>query len=77
MAHEHRQISMAESNVQPNAALKLISDIDGEPVIFDDNPAHIEGVLRQCALYFERTGLYAALCVRARWQSSLERQVGC
>ena len=52
---------MGETISQQPAALKLITDLDGEPVILDDNPAHIEGALNQAALYFKRTGQYAAL----------------
>ena len=52
---------MGDTAQQASSANKLILDIDQEPVILDDNPAHIEGVLKQADLYFQRTGQYAAL----------------
>ena len=44
-----------------NSSKLIILDIDKNPITLDDNPAHIEGVLHQVALFFKRTKRYAAL----------------
>ena len=37
------------------------TDIDGEPIVWAGNPAHLEGVLHEAALFYERHGLFQPL----------------
>ena len=36
-------------------------DIDNNPILLGDNPAHIHGALHEVSLYFQRTGEFEAL----------------
>ena len=51
--------ALEDSSSLPSA--KIPSDIDGEPLILDDNPAHIDGVLHEFGLWVQRTGNYLPL----------------
>ena len=37
------------------------TDIDGEPIRFSGNPAHVAGCLHELGLFFQRTGYFMAL----------------
>ena len=36
-------------------------NIDGEPIIYDGNPAHVEGILHELSEWTARTGHYVTL----------------
>ena len=56
-------ISTAQESEQPSViSVKHIpTDIDGNKIEWDDNPAYLAGALYECSLFYERTGLFEAL----------------
>ena len=43
------------------STVKVATDIDGDPIILDDNPAHIDGALYEFGQWSQRTGHYIPL----------------
>ena len=53
--------STAQDDSSSHSSVRVPCDIDDNPLVLDDNPAHIDGLLYEFGLWIERTGIYLPL----------------